>query len=235
MGEQEVSIKPEDDLQSFPINADAPIQQRWLDNLDSLLAHKADCPYFLQTKELSRDLRQIVEELMQCEMIQITLDHVPFGYERFQESFIKKEEDMKKKRDAMIMCLLAKYASVESFAQKILTWEKNVKEIQKTAFPLKYKKNTFYYGMKSSPLKESLSFAPFCDYFYMNCPISGKMPLNEAVIKMKGIIPNTTEIKVRGWIKDFNRWARNPRNFQTQIGKKGKLLRVHDKCIVRLK
>jgi hypothetical protein len=108
-------------------------------------------------------------------------------------------------------------------------------EKQRKKLPLKYKDNTFTYGNRRVDAPTKGNMAIFCDYFYRNCTASCKIPLSDALTQMQKIIPNTTETSVRQWITDFNRWARRPANFYSQIGKKGHLLRVKDRQIEKIK
>jgi hypothetical protein len=94
----------------------------------------------------------------------------------------------------------------------------------KSRLPIKYRNNIFSYGLKSAPLKKELSFATFCDFFYKSCPQSGKMEQKELLERMKQLVPEAVTVdvnKLRQWVKDFNRWANNPKNFGDQLrGKK---------------
>lgn len=232
--EQEPVIKPEDNILSFPITCPPPIQQRWLDNLDDILALKRDCPYSVQTKDLSKEVREVVEEMIQCELAQFGLSQKPL-YSGSLEGMEASQELEEKKHKTMLR-LLAKYVSLEVFAQKVLNWKSENAVTRKTKFALKYMNNTFTYCKTSRELPANISFANLCDVFYSSCPKSGKMPWEEVVdlLRKRGEKRNMEKEQVRQWIKGFNIWIRGRRlGFGDRLS--GNVLKLSGADIVKLK
>lgn len=245
MGEHpESNFTEEMEENGFPSFGDLTHKMNWLDAAEQEVVLHMDSPYSVQARDSIHQIREIVEELSECDIQKQFLESRP-SY-TFNNGFIDGEtreevNEIEKKEQQLTARMLAKCGTMEMFFYRMKEWSKKHSKtngVDKTVnkkFPLKYNNNTFTYGKKSVPLKSGLSFASFCDYFYGNCTASGKLKLDDATKRMAVLIAGTTDTDVRQWISDFNRWAKSPRNFATQIGKGGKLLRVRDGFIERLK
>ena len=97
------------------------------------------------------------------------LDGLSFGRRRFQINAESIEQ-----RDVLIR-------SVDSLYNLYLDLQK----LAKKKFAVQYSKRTFIFNRKSFPIKGENNYAKLCDVCYPFPPISGKIPFEKVVVKMK--------------------------------------------------
>ncbi len=206
----------------------------WINRVDAIISENAECPYSAKAAEITSSMRRTLKEFDVAWTAKLRRERLPI-WEYDSQRTIKEEED---DYDRLLMSITQDEASIAHFLQMMWQWKQGksaAPKVVKQGLPLKYKEGTFSYSNKSVDAPRKGNMALFCHYFYSNCTASGKMPLNEALEKMRQDVPSATELDLRQWISDLNRWAQRATTFRSQLGPKGKLLRVRDKQIERLK